>query len=359
MKNNFLPNQPLLTIAIPTWNRERFLDRCLSYLENELKTIDNSKVEIIVSDNFSRDNTQKIVKKYQNNDIKIKYFFHKKNFGSDYNFISCLKNANGRFIQLLSDDDIIVENKLKFIIKILECNTDAGVVFLSPYGFDADHVKEKPLNFRNFKIFSDGNSFISKLGVNISLISSLIIRNDKLGSLHYLQDQASELIQVEVALNAILNSKKNIFCYEYCIAVQRNNGGNNQIPSKKNRGMRSYNPAVVFGIKFHDLIHRYLGKGLNYKTFKLIEYNILFYYLPKYILSQISQKSPFYLQSKLALCEKHKSNVIFSLLFKPIFFKFYPLNFLYGFFVMIIGKIIFERYSNLFNHLRLLRFKIL
>ena len=79
--------------------------------------------------------------------------------------------------------------------------------------------------------------------------------------LNYLQDQASELIQVEIALNAILNSKKNIFCYEYCIAVQRNNGGNNQIPSKKNRRMRSYNPAIVFGIKFHDLIHRYLDKG--------------------------------------------------------------------------------------------------
>ena len=122
-------------MTIPTWNRDRFLDRCLRYLENELKTIDRSKVEIIVSDNFSRDNTQNIVKKYQKKGVKIKYFFHKNNFGSDYNFISCFKKANGRFIHLLSDDDIIVENKLKFIINLLEYNTDTGVVFLSPYHF--------------------------------------------------------------------------------------------------------------------------------------------------------------------------------------------------------------------------------
>lgn len=357
MEKIFYSNKPLLTIAIPTWNRGKFLDKCLKYLENELKTIDASKVEIIVSDNFSRDNTKEIVKKYQTKGVKIKYLFNKKNFGSDYNFISCFKKASGRFIQLLSDDDIIVENKLKFIINILECHADTGVLFLSPYGFDVNHIKEKPLNFRKYKIFSDGNHFISKLGVKVSLISSLIIRSDKLGNLNYSQDEIKELIQVKVALDAILNSKKNILCYEYCIAVQRNNGGNNQVPSKKNRGMRSYNPALVFGVKFRDLVHGYLENGLNSKTFKIIEYNILFCYLPKYILSQISQKSPFYIESKVAICEKYKNNLVFSYLFKPIFCKFYPFNFLYGFCLMIIGKIIFERYSTIINYVRLLRFK--
>ncbi len=50
---------PVLSIAIPTYNRARFLDRLLSALDDQLRL--QPGVELIVSDNASPDETPQIV----------------------------------------------------------------------------------------------------------------------------------------------------------------------------------------------------------------------------------------------------------------------------------------------------------
>ena len=55
-----MKDEPLVSVVIPTFNSERFLERCLRSVKEQ--TCDN--IEIIVVDNYSTDKTNEIAKKY-------------------------------------------------------------------------------------------------------------------------------------------------------------------------------------------------------------------------------------------------------------------------------------------------------
>ena len=50
---------PLLTIAIPTFNRSDFLRTNLAQLNNQTKSCSRDTVELLVSDNASEDATER------------------------------------------------------------------------------------------------------------------------------------------------------------------------------------------------------------------------------------------------------------------------------------------------------------
>jgi len=55
-----MKDKPLVSVVVPTFNSERFLERCLRSVREQ--TYPN--VEVIVVDNYSRDKTREIAKKY-------------------------------------------------------------------------------------------------------------------------------------------------------------------------------------------------------------------------------------------------------------------------------------------------------
>ena len=56
--------RPLLTIGIPTFNRGQQLKVALNNLSEQLKTLNTSKIELLVSDNSSTDSTIQILKDF-------------------------------------------------------------------------------------------------------------------------------------------------------------------------------------------------------------------------------------------------------------------------------------------------------
>ena len=55
----------LLSICIPTYNRASFLKEALSRVLSQLSQIkDNNKIELLVSDNCSTDNTAEVVSEF-------------------------------------------------------------------------------------------------------------------------------------------------------------------------------------------------------------------------------------------------------------------------------------------------------
>jgi abequosyltransferase len=63
-----LITQPLLTIAVPTYNRDFFLELCLKRIYDELLCLNEDwrgLVNVYVSDNASTDGTIAILAKYQ------------------------------------------------------------------------------------------------------------------------------------------------------------------------------------------------------------------------------------------------------------------------------------------------------
>jgi glycosyltransferase involved in cell wall biosynthesis len=114
---------PLISIAIPTYNRAD------SYLTQALQSALNQtykNIEIIVSDNCSRDNTEMVVSTF--NDKRIRYFRHKENIGANNNFNFCLKQAKGSYFLLLQDDDLIDKDFVETCMRTAHFKTDSGII---------------------------------------------------------------------------------------------------------------------------------------------------------------------------------------------------------------------------------------
>jgi abequosyltransferase len=114
-------NNILLSICIPTYNRAKILDNTLNSIFNDID-FDSNSIEVIVSDNFSNDNTYEIVKKYS----KVKYFRHQKNTGA-YNCIFSLTLATGKYLKIINDTTIFTNGSLKFLINKLESNKENNI----------------------------------------------------------------------------------------------------------------------------------------------------------------------------------------------------------------------------------------
>lgn len=126
--------EKILTIAIPTYNRADMLLRALQSISSQY----DDRIEVIVSDNASIDNTEQVVYEMQK-EMPIYYVKNQENIGGDANFIQCYNLAKGAFVLLLGDDDLVIEDRLKIILEFLEDNMSVEWVFINHSYFSGDY----------------------------------------------------------------------------------------------------------------------------------------------------------------------------------------------------------------------------
>ncbi len=117
------PSSPLVTIAIPTYNRAgSYLPQALrSALEQTYPNLD-----IIVSDNCSVDNTKAFVTSIAN--PRLRYFCHEANVGATANFNFCVEQAKGKYLVVLNDDDLIDNDFVESCIQASNGKSDVGII---------------------------------------------------------------------------------------------------------------------------------------------------------------------------------------------------------------------------------------
>ena len=121
-------NSLLLTICIPTFNRERSLKQCINSILSQNPPPD---VEILICDNASPDGTENVVSSFVEHNSNIRYIRNETNLGMDANFLKCLRNGKGQFLQLLSDDDFLDEGAISYIVNFLKRNQLLSTVILN------------------------------------------------------------------------------------------------------------------------------------------------------------------------------------------------------------------------------------
>ena len=116
---------PLVSVIIPTFNRERFLPRAMrSVLEQSFRDL-----ELLVVDDGSTDGTGEIVKSL--GDSRTRYF-HQQNRGVSSSRHLGIKEGKRKFCSCLDSDDEWLPRKLERQIEFLEENP----------GYDAVHTDE-------------------------------------------------------------------------------------------------------------------------------------------------------------------------------------------------------------------------
>lgn len=132
---------PLVTIAIPTYNRaNKTLYSSIRCACNQ----DYANLEIIVSDNCSTDNTQETI--YSFDDQRLKYIRQPTNIGSNRNYNACLNAAAGDYFLLLHDDDLIDSDFVSTCMQQVDYSLDYGVIRTGTriIGINGEHLKDEP-----------------------------------------------------------------------------------------------------------------------------------------------------------------------------------------------------------------------
>lgn len=109
-----------LSIILPVYNVEEYLEECLESLVKQ----DYSDFEILAVNDGSKDNSLKILKKYEKKYPKILKVYDKENGGVSTARNYGMEKAKGKYIFFVDSDDYILPNTLKKLDKYIEEDYD-------------------------------------------------------------------------------------------------------------------------------------------------------------------------------------------------------------------------------------------
>ncbi|PKQ46715.1 glycosyltransferase family 2 protein [Confluentibacter flavum] len=144
-------NKPLVSICIPTFNGASFIEDALKSALAQTY----SNIEIVVSDDASKDATLQIIESYKKKThIPIQVHHHNPS-GIGANWNHCIKQANGDYIKFLFQDDVLEPHCVEKMVALAEGSKNVGlvyckrqIIFDSNKNFDTAWVK----NFRSLHL---------------------------------------------------------------------------------------------------------------------------------------------------------------------------------------------------------------
>lgn len=297
------PNDKLLTIAIPTFNRARFLKLCLDELCPQVQPLVDI-VEVIVSDNASTDTTAAVVADKIASGTPIRYVRNPDNIGSDRNIAQCFNLASSRYVFIFGDDDIILPGSLAAIVNALQQRA-YGVLFVRAFGYDHDYRRERPWLARPALRALAPAPFLIATNVDVTFISSNVINKSLIADIYAEQFLGTRLVQTYLILEAVARAESSAILDGYLIACKRHNSG-------------GYDPFSVFSADLDAAFKRYLGRVLDSVALTRIHNRILLHFFPYYILLALRKRSPPRHEIDATLRRSFADNLVFRRLIAPL-----------------------------------------
>lgn len=160
----------IVTVIIPTYGGADYLHRCVDSVLNQTYKY----IEIIVVDDngvgtINQIETSKKMQKYAS-DNRIKYICHKKNKNGSAARNTGVKNASGKYIALLDDDDVFNVNKIERQVKLLDSLSDDYAFVYCSHEIYRDGVKVQTIHATH-----SGNLFFEKVSGKFSIQTSGIL----------------------------------------------------------------------------------------------------------------------------------------------------------------------------------------
>lgn len=118
-----MENKDLISIIVPVYNVEKYLENCINSILNQ--TYNN--IEIVLVDDGSTDNSGKICNDYLASDKRIKVI-HKKNGGLSSARNAGIDNSNGKYITFIDSDDDIEKDYVEYLYNLIKkYNTEMSI----------------------------------------------------------------------------------------------------------------------------------------------------------------------------------------------------------------------------------------
>ena len=248
-------SNPLLSLCIPTFNRANYLKDALENITTD-KAFDE-RVEVVISDNASTDNTEFIGRKYAKKFANIHYFKNEKNI-NDNNFFLALSRGKGKYLRLFNDTLRFKEGALKKMLDIIKSSHEDKPLFIySNISFlNNENCKKET---KTIEEFLQETSFYTTWIANFGCWNkhlNLIISPQKYSHL--------QLSQVDWTYAIVINSSQSVIYYDnfYIVKSINNKGG--------------YNIYEVFVTNYFQLLRKYSfsNKVLNKEKYRLLKHFI-------------------------------------------------------------------------------------
>lgn len=125
-----------ISVIITSYNCEDFIAQCIeSVLDQEMNTI-----EIVLIDDFSKDNSVSIINRYVENNNHIIFHQNIKNMGVSASRNIGLVKAKGEYVYFLDSDDFLEKNSLRLMLNKIKSD-ESEILLVDAYKYFNDSRK--------------------------------------------------------------------------------------------------------------------------------------------------------------------------------------------------------------------------
>lgn len=160
---------PLLSLAVPTYNRPEFLDELLASVAAEIRrdpTLETA-LEVVVSDNASEPSTLETVRRWEvllpN---VISYRRNSINLGGPGNLVAAIEAARGAYVMYIGDDDRLRVGSLNSIRQFIHAQETPPVcLFAYPHFLGAEEYALGPMHEARINLEEAVRSYFFCVGI--------------------------------------------------------------------------------------------------------------------------------------------------------------------------------------------------
>lgn len=155
----------LVSFIIPVYNAQTFLQECVESITKQ----DNGKIEVILVDDGSTDDSFAVCRNLQSKYPQIIRALHQENQGSMAARLHGVKAATGEYLQFVDADDYLILGAVEKICKdadakadiylydeIIEKTIGGSSEYLSPFGTQEKIVFDEHNCFKLYRVFMEG-----------------------------------------------------------------------------------------------------------------------------------------------------------------------------------------------------------
>lgn len=126
---------PLVSVLVVSYNHSAYINECLDSIKNQTY----SNIELIVADDFSRDNSVDVYNTWiSDNNYEAKCVFNERNIGLANTLNNCIKLLKGKYVKIIAADDFLHPDSIVECVHFLESNSsDYGMVFTNVFYVNA------------------------------------------------------------------------------------------------------------------------------------------------------------------------------------------------------------------------------
>lgn len=211
-----------VSVIIPFYNNDKYLEEAVNSVLNQ--NYNFSKIEVILINDCSIDNSLEIAKKYEKYS-NVKIIDKKKNGGVSKARNSGIKEALGKYIMLLDGDDYLSKNTIKNLVSFFNDHEDE--IDLVTYPIYMKVNDSRPKMQAKYEYYDKGTGIydLDEYPYANQTTINIIFKNDK----KYYFDDSLKLCEDQKFITGILMKKMKIgFCRDAKYFYRRYGGGASQ-----------------------------------------------------------------------------------------------------------------------------------